>query len=256
MKIVVSVLSVISVISVCLCPTGALALNTKLTGSEIISKMENLNQSLDQSSDMKMVLIDSRGKESRREIKVWSKGKRVRLIKFLAPADVKGVGFLVLDSDLSSEKMYLYLPAFSKVRRIAGSQKGGSFMGTDFSYNDISSSLYGQHYDAARLADEGGNYVLDLKQKAGSQKDYAKLKLWVDQNFVIAKVEFYEKETNSAPQKILTAEKIEKIGKYWIPRKLTMQDLRKEHKTVLEMDNVQFDSGLADSLFTERNLQR
>lgn len=249
-----SVVLVMSVISVLACQ--GLALDAKLAGSEIISKMEDKNRSLDQSADMKMVLIDSRGKESRREIKLWTRGKRMRLIKFLSPADVKGVGFLVLDSDLPGEKMYLYLPAFSKVRRIAGSQKSGSFMGTDFSYNDISSTVYGQDYNAARLADEGANYVLDLKQKAGSQKDYAKLKMWADQNFVIAKVEFYEKETSSAPQKILTAEKIEKIGKYWIPKKLTMQDLRKEHKTVLEMENVQFDTGLSDSLFTERNLQR
>jgi outer membrane lipoprotein-sorting protein len=253
-RVVKSVMLVISVMSVLACQ--GLALDARLTGADIVSKVENLSEAADRTSDMKMVLIDSRGKESRREIKFWTKGKRMRLIKFLSPADVKGVGFLVLDSDLPSEKMYLYLPAFSKVRRIAGSQKSGSFMGTDFSYNDIGSSLYAQDYEAARLADEGGNYVLDLKKKAGSQKDYAKLKMWADQNFVIAKVEFYEKETNSAPQKILTAEKVEKVGQYWIPKKLTMQDLRKEHKTVLEMDNVQFDAGLSDSLFTERNLQR
>ena len=228
----------------------------ELNGQEILSNIENANESKDRTSSLKMILIDDRGKENLREIKFWTKGKNRRLIKFLSPADVKGVGYLVLDADLPSEKMCLYLPAFNKVRRIAGSGKSGSFMGTDFSYSDISSTLYAEDYDAKRLPDQNDQYVLELKRKAGSNKDYARLTIWADRNFVPIKIEFYTQENAPNPQKIMIVEKIEKSGKYWISKKITMEDLRKKHKTVLELSDITFDSGLPDSLFTERNLQK
>jgi len=234
----------------------------ELTGNEILAKVEALNDAEDQTSTMKMVLIDKKGKENVREVKLWTKGERKRLIKFLSPADVKGVGFLVLDADLDSEKMYLYLPAFKKIRRIAGSAKGESFMGSDFSYSDIGSSNYSQDYGVKRLPDEDSQYVLELERKPGSDKDYAKLVMWVSPEvFVPTKIEFYEikkamgKEALDLRKK-MTTNKIEKVGKYWIPEKIVMEDLKKDHRTILELSDIKFDTGLSDELFTERYLQR
>lgn len=234
----------------------------KLTAKEILNKVETQNDAKDQTSAMKMILVDKKGKENIREVKLWTKGDYKRLIKFISPADVKGVGFLVLDADLDSEKMYLYLPAFKKVRRIAGSAKGGSFMGSDFSYSDIGSSNYSQDYDAKRLQDENSQYVLELKRKKGSDKDYAKLVMRVSSDvFVPTRIEFYEikkveKEEKLDLRKIMTAENIKKIGKYWIPQKITMEDVKKKHQTVMELSEIEFDTGFSDELFTERYLQR
>lgn len=233
-----------------------------LTGEDILAKVEAVNDAQDQTSNMKMILIDKGEKENIREVKVWTKGERKRLIKFLSPADVKGVGFLVLDADLESEKMYLYLPAFNKTRRIAGSAKSESFMGSDFSYSDISSANYSQDYQAKRMSDEDDQYVLELKRKEGSNKDYAKLVMRVSPEvFVPTKIEFYElKKVKGKEQlnlrKVMNAEKIIRIGKYWIPQQITMEDIKKSHRTIMELSNIQFDIGLSDDLFTERYLQR
>lgn len=234
----------------------------KLTAKEIIDKVESQNDAKDQTSNMKMILIDKKGKENIRKIKLWTKGDYKRLIKFLSPADVKGVGFLVLDADLDSEMMYLYLPAFKKIRRIAGSAKGGSFMGSDFSFSDIGSSNYSQDYDITSLPDEDGKFVLELKKKEDSDKDYAKLVMWVSPEvFVPVKVEFYKikkvkKKEVFELRKVMVMDKIKKLGKYWLPEKIVMEDLKKNHKTIMELDEIEVDTGLSDKLFTKRYLQR
>ena len=109
----------------------------KLTAKEILDKTDTQNDAKDQFSIMKMTLFDKSDKKKTRKrillTKAWNKRDKKRLIKFLSPADVKGFGFLVLEPDSPSEKMYLYLPAFKKIRRIAGSAKSRSFMGSDFS---------------------------------------------------------------------------------------------------------------------------
>ena len=234
----------------------------ELTAREILEKTDAQNDTRDQFSQIKMTLIDKSSKESSRKVTLWTKGDRKRLIKFLAPADVKGVGFLVLDADTPEEKMYLYLPAYKKIRRIAGSAKRGSFMGTDFSYDDIGSSNYSQDYDPERLPDEEHQFVLELKKKKDSEVGYDKLIAWISPEvFVPTKVEFYkikrvEEKESFELAKIMTVEKIENIKKYWMPTELIMENIDKEHKTILELDQIEVDRGLSDELFTLRYLQR
>lgn len=231
------------------------------SGDDILPKVIFLNQGDDQLFNVKMKLIDSRGSINVRGLRFWTRGETKRLIKFLSPADIKGVGFLVIDSDLPSEKMYLYMPAFKKVKRIAGSAKGESFMESDFSYNDIGASRYEDDYTALRLPDEKGIYVLDLKKKSGSDKDYDKIKMWVGkESMVPVRAEFYKalvgEKNKMELRKVLLCEMVDKVGGYFIPMRISMEDARKKHKTVLELSDVNFNNGLKDEVFTERNLQK
>ena len=235
---------------------------TELTGEEILDRVETMNDAKDQKSTMKMILIDSRGKKNIREAVMWIKGDYKRLIKFLSPADIKGTGFLVLNADLPDEKLYLYLPAFKKIRRIATHAKGGSFMGSDFTYDDISSTGYAKDYTVKRLKDKKGQYVLELTKKPESDKDYDRLIMTVSKEcFVPTRVEYYkEKKVKEKIEyrlrKVMTMSDIKKIKKYWVPQEIEMEDIQKKHKTRMELYDIVLDSGLSDDLFTERNLQR
>lgn len=242
----------------------------ELTGEEIIKKAETINDPKDQKSKVRMILIDRRGKLSTREIIIWMKGDRKRLIKFLSPADVKGAGFLVIDADLPSEKMYLYLSALKKIRRIAAHAKGGKFMGSDFTFNDISSTGYSENYTVKKLEDEGDSYVLELLKKPESERDYDMLKMWVlKDKFVPKRVEYYEivkkkKKKVKDLRKVMTRGKIERFTKeykkfikvYWIPLTIEMKDLKAKHSTRMEFYDVEIDTGLSDKLFTKRYLQK
>ncbi len=222
------------------------------TGNEILKKVEDaMNAPNDRMASMKLTLIDKDGDSKVREIKMWQLGKEKRLIKFLSPADVKGVGFLVL----SDNEMYLYMPAFKKIRRIASHVKNQSFMGTDFSYNDIGKSQYTKDFTAETKEGTEKEYVLELTPRPKADIDYAKLVMRVDKaHYIPSKVEYYNEKGKVL--KVMENEDTEKIDGYWTPKKVTMKNLKTEHKTVMELTVVKHDSGLKKDMFTKRMLKR
>ncbi|HTJ82779.1 MAG TPA: outer membrane lipoprotein-sorting protein [Polyangiaceae bacterium] len=99
-----------------------------------------------------------------------------RLSEFLAPSDVKGTKVLIL----SPTQMYVYLPAFGKVRRIASHVTDQGFMGMNFTQDDMSIAAYGKMYTATIASDDGKIQKLALTAKPGTDAPYAKLELLVD----------------------------------------------------------------------------
>ncbi len=199
----------------------------------------------------KMILIDKDGNEKVRKAEMYQKGDEKRLVRFLSPADQKGIGFLSLPGDV----MYLYLPAFHKIRRIASHVKNENFAGTDFSYDDMSSFKYAEEYDAKLLETKDDVYVLELTPKANVEKDYSKLVMEIRKdNYYPVKIDHYDKAGNL--WKVLTREKIEKKGKYWISMEMEVKDLKKNHATKMITGKIELDKGLSDKIFTKRNLKK
>src|SRR5665647_1111812 len=96
-------------------------------------------------SSMEMIstlkIMDAKGNVRERQITTASKkfgDANKMLIKFIAPADVKGTTLLVYDYDNKSDNMWIYMPALRKVRRIVSTEKGKSFMGSEFTNADMS----------------------------------------------------------------------------------------------------------------------
>jgi len=115
-----------------------------LTVDEIMDKMEETAPDFTtQKTISEMILIDEEGNEEIREMMMFSqKGEDDQtstLMRFLSPKSVKGVTLLNIDD---GEKIYLYMPAYNKPRRIASSSKGDEFMGTGLSYEDMLSLIH------------------------------------------------------------------------------------------------------------------
>lgn len=223
-----------------------------LTGDEILQKVEDvMGAPKDRSAKVKLTLKDKSGAAKSREMKVLQKGKEKRLFTFLAPADVKGVSFLVMSDD----ETYLYTPAFDKIRRIASSAKNEDFMGTDFSYNDLSQTNYPKKYTGRLLKEDGGKYYVECTPKTGGGAEYGKVEMEVDKaSFVPLKVNMYDKSLKL--QKVLTMGTVERIDGYWTTKTMTMVDKQKEHSTTMEMVELRHDVGVSDDEFTKRNLKK
>ena len=210
-----------------------------------------INAPKDQHQFSRMILIDKDGDEKVRKSEMFQKGDEMRLVRFLSPADQKGIGFLSLPDDV----MYLYLPAFHKIRRIASHVKNENFAGTDFSYDDMSSFKYAEEYNAKRLENKEDIFVLELTPKPDVEKDYSKLIMEVrTDNSYPVKIDHYDKGGNL--WKILERKKIEKNGKYWLSMEMEMKDLKKNHSTKMITDKIELDSGLSDKVFSKRNLKK
>lgn len=224
----------------------------KFTASQILNKADNvINAPKDQNLKIKLILTDKKGKEKIRKMSMLQKGSEKRMVKFLSPANQKGIAFLSLPNDI----MYLYLPAFKKVRRIASHVKNTKFAGTDFSYDDMEAKRYLEKYIPKLLKKEENYYILQLNPRKGIKTDYLKLIMKVrTDNFYPVKIEHYNK--GGKLYKIMIRKKIEKVKGYWISKESEMNDLKAKHKTKMIIEDVKFDSGLSNSKFTKRYLSR
>lgn len=227
-------------------------------GQEILKKVEARTIGELAPSDiqarMVMVIRSSKGEEKKRELMVWTKnnpaGDDWRLMKFISPPDIKDLGLLVLADD----QMYLYLPEFQRVRRIASHNKKESFVGSDFSYDDLGTSGFSAFFIPEFRQETEKTWVLELKRKPEAKKQYSKIVMTVDrQTELPVRLELYDDAGELF--KVETQEN-SRVGKYWIPTKFTMENVKTGSKTVMEMTEVRVDQNLSPEIFTERNLKR
>jgi len=196
----------------------------------------------------KIVLIDKNGKQEIREATIQQKGTDKRIFRFTAPASQSGIAVLSLPDNV----MYLYLPAFGKERRISTSVKSQNFAGTDFSYDDMEAKPYSDKYTPKLLKTEGNVFVLELTPKG--QSDYSKLIVNINKtNYYPESMEYYDKGNTKIKDAKYT---FKKIGNYWNAQEIEMSDLKKNHKTKMQMSDVKYDTGLTDDDFTVRKLKQ
>jgi outer membrane lipoprotein-sorting protein len=203
----------------------------------------------DMTGNNKIILIDKNGKEEIREATIQQKGTDKRIFRFTSPASQAGISVLSLPNDV----MYLYLPAFGKERRIATSAKNQNFAGTDFSYDDMESVLFSIKYTPKLVKTEGNVYVLELTP-VSEKSDYSKVMVQVNKTeFYPELMEYYDKGNTKVKEAKYT---FEKIGNYWNAAEIEMTDLKKNHKTIMKMSEVEYDTGLSDDDFTVRKLKQ
>lgn len=241
-------------------PLLALLLAGALPGADAAAVLkameENRSGSLaprDLESDMVMTIRQGQGVRVR-ELHAWTRNLQGRddwrLLKFLEPADVRGVGLLVLDED----SMYIYLPEFHRTRRIASSGKKDPFMGSDFSYEDMGTSILSRHYDPRLLKESDSEWQLELLRKPGSGKPYPRILLTVDRaRSMPRRMELYD---GSGTLVKVAEEEQQRVGPYWVMSRILMTNLKKGTSTLLEMKNVKADQGLKDEVFSERFLKK
>jgi len=243
-KILLSVL----LAAVLACP---LLWSQDLSAAEVLERVDRtINAPGDQEMEATLILIDEKGNERTRVVRMYQKGDDRRLARFTEPADQRGIAML----SLPGGNIYVYLPAYKKVKRIASHVKNSRFAGTDFTYEDMEAKSYAENYQASLLRTENSHFVLQLTPD-DRDSDYSKLVMWVRKNnFVADKIQFYDRANRLA--KRLTSSRIEHIDGYWVAREQEMTDLMRNHRTRMIMRDIHFDQGLSDQLFTERRLSR
>jgi outer membrane lipoprotein-sorting protein len=236
-------------IVIILLSTGSIFSANAQDASTILKKMDAvLYAPADMTGTHRLILIDKNGKQETREANIMQKGTDKRILRFTAPASQAGIAVLALPDDI----MYMYLPAFGKERRIAGSVKNQNFAGTDFSYDDMEPIPYADKYTPELVKTEGNLFVLKLTPKGAS--DYSKIIASVNQsNYYPELMEYYDKGNNKIKEAKYT---FEKKGKYWSTSEIEMTDLKKSHRTRMQMSDVKYDTGLSDDEFTVRKLKQ
>lgn len=228
-----------------------------LTVDEIMDKMEETAPDFTtQKTISEMILIDKDGKEETREMIMFSQEgedeKTSTLMRFLSPKSVKGVTLLNIDD---GEKIYLYMPAYNKARRIASSSKGDEFMGTGLSYEDMSMNFEDKEYEKKLLEETESVYIIEV---IPSEEDtsYKKIILMVDkEKFYTKKVEFYDINENLIKTFEIAKIKIDDKGKI-TPMEIVFTDVEDNQKTKIAIKEIEYDIELSSSFFSIRTLKK
>jgi hypothetical protein len=209
---------------------------------------------------VKLSIRNKRGQERVRTVNsksIEKDGNRWTLVTFLEPADVAGTRLLSKEVKGGSDLQYLYLPALKEKRRIAGSDKNESFMGTDFTYNDLEQTNM-EDATHTRLEDtqhSGIDCYLIETTPTDKGADYSKLKVWVDkQDYLPLKVHFFDKQ--GVHVKTLIAKMVEPLdGKLTITM-LMMKNVKKGSKTTMEVEALDRSKVFPEAIFDENKLDK
>jgi outer membrane lipoprotein-sorting protein len=212
-------------------------------------------------AEVKMALIDKNGKERDREftmlrLDVEEGGAQKYYTYFRRPSDVARLTFMVHKDPASNDLRWIYIPAVDLVKPISADDKNSSFVGSDFSYEDVS----GRHWTednhtlkGEEVLDGKPVYVIESIPKEGDDS-FARKVSYIDKaSFLPLKEEYYDKKGELA--RVFTADKIEDVDGILTVTQRTMQDVKKGSKTIVTFSQIKYNQGIDDNIFTERYLK-
>lgn len=211
-----------------------------------------------------MELITAEGKKRTRVLtmlrKNEPKGRQQKyFLYFHEPGDVRRTAFLVWKYPDKDDDRWIFIPAVNMTRRIAARDSRSSFVGSDFSYEDVSGRDVGADvHTLLREENLGGAscYVIQSTPKAPA--DFAKKLSWIDKSTLLPlKEEYYDAQTQLA--RVFTADRIEPVAgrnTYATVLKRTMKNVQSGHRTEVVFESVAYDVGIEPDVFTERALQQ
>jgi len=212
----------------------------------------------DMETRMDMRLIDAAGRESRRKVvkRMMEDGNQPdkTLGVFLEPADVRGTIMLTFEQSHGADEQWLFLPALKRTKKINAENKSGSFLGTEFSWEDISTSELTK-YRYQLIRDETDAWVIE-RVPVYKYSGYSRELTWVRKdNYQTVKIEYYDKKGDLLKTQVLDQWEQYK-GRYWRPLRLQMTNHQNHKKTILELTSYRVGAGVDKMVFSSLGLSR
>lgn len=248
----------------------AFSLNSQtLSGYDIMKKADEVPSPKTSSSTATLTIHSKKGNDRIREVIMKSKDYgdvEKEVIVFTTPKDVAGTGYLMFNykEDSKGNKKdsdnWLYMPAMKKTRRIAssGSESEGSFMGTDFTYQDMgerSLSKYNYNLLGEESVDGVSCYKVECISKAHTEKDPRYITYISKSDFIMRKCEFYDRQNQL--HRVLTCSNFTTIKGFTTAQKMKMENVQTGTWSLIETKNITYDANdIDDSIFTVAALEK
>lgn len=216
----------------------------------------------DFTADTIMILKNKHGEESNRVVRIQTlevKGDGEKSLSiFDEPADVKGTTMLTFSHKVDDDDQWMYLPALKRVKRIASDNKSGSYMGSEFAYEDIGSQEV-EKYTYKYLRDEvceGQPCFVVERYPVNKYSGYKRQISWIDKaEYRPLKIDFYDRKDSLL--KTLTFKGYKQyLKKHWRPDEMFMVNHQTGKSTLLKWSNYKFRVGLTEADFTQDSLKR
>jgi len=189
------------------------------------------------------------------------------LIRFTYPNDIRGTAFLVWEHPDADDERFLFLPSLGRVRRIAGTETQESFVGSDFTYEDIGGREFDEYtYAFAGPDGERASWTppaggpsseawrLESKRKDQSAQFPRVVSLVLKDSFVVVQAEIYNRRAER--QKVYTVKKLDQVEKIWTVTGSDMNNALEKSRTELDVEAADYNVGLKEPDFSRRELER
>lgn len=213
-------------------------------------------------ADVHMSILDKRGKERVREftmlrMDVEEGGNQKYYTYFHKPSDVARLTFMVHKSTDGSDKRWIYVPAVDLIKPISADDKSSSFVGSEFSYEDVS----GRHWTEDNhtlvgdsTVDGSAVFVIESIPKDDGYDGFAKKVSFISKDNYLPLLERYYNDKGELTR-VFRAEETQEVDGILTVTKRSMEDVDKERKTTIVFNGIKYNQGLEDDLFTERYLK-
>lgn len=203
---------------------------------------------------------DAKGKTSEKGWtyeRLGSHGNSKVIIRFTAPADVKGVALLVLNYPDRASDQWMWTPAINRERRVAAQDRRARFFGTDFSFEDLEERDIEQ-YDFVLQGDDTIDKEVCWKivatPKAGKRSQYSASTYWVRKStYTVAQIENVE---GDKPIRRVSYRDMAQVQNVWTAKRIEVEDVARQSRTVLALDSIAYNVPLGADLFTVQALRR
>jgi hypothetical protein len=248
---------------------GTPAATAEQSGREIMEKNFFVSKVTGLQFSATMILITHKGQQRERKttnlVKLQSNGIDSKLlVRFNAPADIKGTGFLQIEHSDVDDDLWIYLPALKKSRRLVANNKKDSFVGSDFSYGDIALPKVDQYRHTLLRQEKVDGFDCHVVESTPANdafranSGYSKKITWVrTDNFLETKVEYHDLAGRLLKTQLVRKHQLVEPAKgRWLALQREMTNHQTGHRTVFTIANVDASAVAPDDVFTTRSIER
>ena len=236
------------------------ALRAADNARQIVEETQKRTTAQSQRYEGILQVFDGKGKVSDKRWtleRLGSHGASRMVLRFTQPAEVKGVALLVVNHPDRASDQWMWTPAIERDRRIALQDRSTRFFGTDFSFEDLEERDVDQ-YDYTLLGDDtvdgAATWKIQSMPKQGKSSQYTKSVVWIRKDtYAFVRIENFAKDQLV---RRLNYGDLQNVQGIWTAKRLEMTDLKRNSRTVLTLDKLQYNVPMKDDDFTLQAIRR
>jgi len=226
---------------------------------QIVQEAQRRSEAASERYEGSLQVFDAKGKiaDKRWEFtRLGSHGTSKAVLRFTAPAEVKGVALLIVNHPERSSDQWMWTPALARERRIALQDRSTRFFGTDFSFEDLEERDVNQ-YEYSLLDDQAIDgaacWRIESRPARTKASQYTRSEVWIRKDtYAFAQIENYIKDQLVRRLKYSDFANAQGI---WTARNLEMTDFRRNSRTLLRLEKLQYNLPFKEEDFTLQALR-
>jgi len=227
---------------------------------QIVEEAQRRTRSSSQHYEGTLQVIDARKRITEKRWvydRMGSHGQSKAVLRFTSPPEVRGVALLIHNHPERASDQWMWTPAIQRERRIALQDRSTRFFGTDFTFEDLE-EREAAHYDyrlvGEEVVDGAACWRIESRPNRNRASQYTRSLIWINKvRYSYVRVEGYKDQ--ELIRRIHYSD-FDQVKGIWTARRLEVEDLKRNSRTVLRLEKLEYDAVMKEENFTLQALRR